>query len=126
MSMLPAINPAFEPASIRNGNAQAKHAYQTALGFEQVLVQQLTKELASSVSSPGGDSGSDSGGGTGGMLGSDSSSNAFASLIPTTLTSSIMSSGGVGMADQLARAIDPAIGTPQGSASPASTTGAKS
>ena len=126
MSLLPPINPAFEPASIRNGNAQAKHAYQTALGFEQVLVQQLTKELASSVSSPGGDSGSDSGGGTGGMLGSDSSSNAFASLIPTTLTSSIMSSGGVGMADQLARAIDPAIGTPQGSASPASTTGAKS
>jgi len=126
MSMLPAINPAFEPASIRNGNAQAKHAYQTALGFEQVLVQQLTKELASSVSSPGGDSGSDSGGGTGGMLGSDSSSNAFASLIPTTLTSSIMSSGGIGIAEQLARAIDPAIGTPQGSASPASTTGAKS
>lgn len=126
MSMLPAINPAFEPASIRNGNAQAKHAYQTALGFEHVLVQQLTKELASSVSSPGGDSGSDSGGGTGGMLGSDSSSNAFASLIPTTLTSSIMSSGGIGIAEQLARAIDPAIGTPQGSASPASTTGAKS
>ena len=126
MSMLPAINPAFEPASIRNGNAQAKHAYQTALGFEQVLVQQLTKELASSVSSPGGDSGSDSGGGTGGMLGSDSSSNAFASLIPTTLTSSIMSSGGIGIAEQLARAIDPAIGTPQGSASPASTTRAKS
>ena len=126
MSLLPPINPAFEPASIRNGNAQAKHAYQTALGFEQVLVQQLTKELASSVSSPGGDSGSDSGGGTGGMLGSDSSSNAFASLIPTTLTSSIMSSGGIGIAEQLARAIDPAIGTPQGSASPASTTGAKS
>ena len=126
MSTLPPINPAFEPASIRNGNAQAKHAYQTALGFEQVLVQQLTKELASSVSSPGGDSGSDSGGGTGGMLGSDSSSNAFASLIPTTLTSSIMSSGGIGIAEQLARAIDPAIGTPQGSASPASTTGAKS
>jgi hypothetical protein len=126
MSTLPPINPAFEPASIRNGNAQAKKAYQEALGFEDVLVQQLTQELASSVSSPGGDSESDSSGGTGGMLGSDSSTNAFASMIPTTLTSSIMSSGGLGVAMQLARSIDPAIGTPQGSASSASTAGATS
>ncbi len=46
------------------------------------------------------------------MLGSDPSTAAFAGLIPTALTQSIMSGGGIGVAEQLARAIDPAIGTP--------------
>jgi Rod binding domain-containing protein len=120
---LPPINAALEPADIRDGNAQAKKAYQEARGFEDVLVQQLTQQLAATVTSPAdgtssddgsGDSGS--GNGTGGILGSDPSTNAFASLIPTALTSSIMSGGGLGIADSLARAIDPAIGTPQGKA----------
>jgi Rod binding domain-containing protein len=132
-SALPAINQANEPADIRNGNAEAKHAYTEALGFEDILMQQLTQQLASTVTSPGGDS-SDSGGGSGdssdsssgGILGSDPSTSAFASLIPSTLTQSIMSGGGVGVADQLARAIDPAIGTPQGTASSSSTTGTSS
>jgi Rod binding domain-containing protein len=120
---LPPINAALEPADIRDGNAQAKKAYQEARGFEDVLVQQLTQQLAATVTSPAdgtssddgsGDSGS--GNGTGGILGSDPSTNAFASLIPTALTSSIMSGGGLGIADSLARAIDPAIGAPQGKA----------
>jgi Rod binding domain-containing protein len=130
---LPAISQANQPADIRNGNAEAKKAYQEALGFEDILMQQLTQQLASTVSSPGGDSSdsSDGSGGSsdsssGGILGSDPSTSAFASLIPTALTQSIMSGGGVGVADQLARAIDPAIGTPQGAASSSSTTGTSS
>ncbi len=124
-SSLPPVNQASEPADIRNGNTQAKQAYQEALGFEDVLMQQLTQQLASTVSSPGGDSSasgdsSDSSGSSdsssGGILGSDPSTSAFASLIPTALTHSIMSAGGVGIADNLARAIDPQIGTPQGAA----------
>jgi Rod binding domain-containing protein len=115
---LPPINAALEPAEIRNGNAQAKQAYQEALGFEDILMQQLTQQMADTVSSPGGDSsdgsGDSSGSSSGGILGSDPSSSAFASLIPTALTQSIMSGGGTGMADQLARALDPQIGTPQG------------
>ena len=113
---LPPINAALEPADIRNGNAQAKHAYQEALGFEDVLMQQLTQQLASTVTSPGGDSSGSSDSSSGGMLGSDPSTNAFASLIPTALTQSIMSGGGVGIADRLAHALDPQIGTPQGTA----------
>ena len=118
---LPPIDPANEPANIRNGNATAKKAYQEALGFEDVLVQQLTQELASTVTSPSDDGSSDgsdgsSSGSSGGILGSDPSTSAFASLIPTTLTQSIMSSGGLGIADQLAQAIDPSIGTPQAEA----------
>jgi Rod binding domain-containing protein len=119
-SSLPPIDAALLPADIRNGNAQAKQSYQEALGFEDILTQQLTQQLASTVTSPGGDSssngsGDSSDGSSGGMLGSDPSTSAFAGLIPTALTQSLMSGGGVGIADRLARAIDPAIGTPQGS-----------
>ncbi len=53
---------------------------------------------------------------SGGILGSDPSTSGFASLIPTALTQSIMSNGGLGIAAQLAQSIDPAIGTPQGEA----------
>jgi hypothetical protein len=78
-------------------------------------MQQLTQQLAATVTSPGGDS-SDGGSGdsgdsgSGGMLGSDPSTSAFASLIPTALTQSVMSGGGTGVADQLAHALDPQIG----------------
>jgi Rod binding domain-containing protein len=120
-SSLPPIDAANEPADIRNGNAAAKNAYQEALGFEDVLVQQLTQELASTVTSPGDDGSGDSSGdsssdSSGGILGSDPATSGFASLIPTALSQSIMSSGGLGIAQQLAQAIDPAIGTPQGEA----------
>ncbi|HEY1510397.1 MAG TPA: hypothetical protein VGF93_15425 [Solirubrobacteraceae bacterium] len=122
-SSVPPIDASNEPANIRNGNATAQKAYQEALGFEDILVQQLTQELASTVTSPSDDGSSDDGSGdsssdsSGSILGSDPSTSAFASLIPTALSQSIMSSGGLGIADQLAQAIDPSIGTPQGEAS---------
>jgi hypothetical protein len=129
---LPPVNQANEPADIRNGNTQAKQAYQEALGFEDVLMQELTQELASTVSTPtddsnlgtGGssDSSDDSSDSSGGILGSDPGTSAFASMIPTALTQSLMSAGGVGIADQIARSIDPQIGTPEGSASSTPTT----
>ncbi|MFZ0974930.1 MAG: hypothetical protein WAN22_22065 [Solirubrobacteraceae bacterium] len=117
-SSLPPVDAANEPADIRNGNTAAKNAYQEALGFEDVLVQQLTQELASTVTSPTNNGSSDNGSGdsSGGILGSDPSTSGFASMIPTALTQSIMSSGGLGIAAQLAQSIDPAIGTPQGDA----------
>ncbi len=122
---VPVVDAANEPADIRNGNSAAQKAYQEALGFEDILVQQLTQELASTVNGPtDGSDGSGSSGSSdsssdssGGILGSDPSTSAFASLIPTALTQSIMSSGGVGIAQQLAQGIDPAIGTPQGETS---------
>ena len=112
MSVLPAtsvppINPASEPASIRNGPPAAKQAYQEALGFEQLLVDQLSQQLSATVSSSGGSDGS-----SGGVMGSDPSTSAFASLVPQALTSGIMSAGGTGIALQLARALDPALGEP--------------
>jgi Rod binding domain-containing protein len=108
-SALPPINPATEPAAIRNGGPAAKKAYQEALGFEDILVNQLSQELASTVSSPDGSSG-DTGGASGGLLGSDPSTSAFSSMIPQALTSGIMSGGGLGIALRLAESIDPSIG----------------
>ena len=111
---LPPIDSSLLPADIRGGDAKAKKAYQEALGFEDILVGQLTQQLAKTVVSPSDDgSGGSSDGSSdssGGILGSDSSTSMFASMIPTALTQSIMSGGGVGVADSLARAIDPAIG----------------
>jgi Rod binding domain-containing protein len=110
-SALPPINPATEPAAIRNGGPQARKAYQEALGFEDILVNQLSQELASTVpstdSSP--DSSGDTGGATGGLLGSDPSTSAFSSMIPQALTSAVMSSGGMGIALHLAESLDPSI-----------------
>jgi Rod binding domain-containing protein len=121
-SSLPAINQANEPADIRKGNKAAQSAYQEALGFEQILVGQLSQALSSTVTSPGDSSGdgsddsSDSSDSSGGILGSDPSTSAFANMIPQALTTSIMSGGGLGIADQLAKSLDPAIGTPAGEA----------
>jgi Rod binding domain-containing protein len=111
-SALPPVNPATEPAAIRNGDAKAKKAYQEALGFEDILVNQLSQELASTVSSPdsSGDGSDDStGSGGGGLLGSDPSTSAFSSMIPQALSTGIMSAGGLGIATRLAESLDPAI-----------------
>ncbi len=109
------VDQALLPDSIRNGTPEQKQAYTSALGFEQMLVDQLSQALASSASPDGsssdsGDgSGSDSSSGSGSLLsGSDPASSTYAQLLPTALTSSVMSAGGLGIAQQLASAIAPA------------------
>jgi hypothetical protein len=111
---LPPINAANEPAAIRNGDAEAKKAYQVGLSFEQVLVDQLTQELASTAtdSSDGSSDGSDGSSGASGLMGGDAASSAYANMLPQTLTSSIMSGGGTGIALQIAKSIDPALAHP--------------
>jgi hypothetical protein len=111
---LPPINAANEPAAIRNGDVEAKKAYQVGLSFEQVLVDQLTQELASTAtdSSDGSSDGSDDSSGASGLMGGDAASSAYANMLPQTLTSSIMSGGGTGIALQIAKSIDPALAHP--------------
>ena len=114
---LPLIDPANEPAAIRNGDKKAQDAYQTGLAFENVLVTQLAQQLAATVpgldgsddglgqsSDDSSDAGSTGGVGGGGGLG------AYSSLLPQTLTSSIMEGGGTGVAMQIAKSIDPGLG----------------
>ncbi|HEY1508677.1 MAG TPA: hypothetical protein VGF93_06730 [Solirubrobacteraceae bacterium] len=131
LNSAPAINPATEPAAIRNGGAAAKQAYQVGLSFEQMLVTQLTQELASTATNSGDDSSSDGSGDSGGsggasgLMGSDPASSAYASMLPQTMTSSIMAGGGTGIALQIAKSIDPALAYPSANQSDP-TSGAKS
>ncbi|HLJ03322.1 MAG TPA: hypothetical protein VKT31_07765 [Solirubrobacteraceae bacterium] len=107
---LPTVNPATEPAAIRNGGPVAQRAYQTGLAFEQMLVDQLSQELAATAgTSP---DGSDSSGSsdTTGLMGSDPATSSYAQLLPQALSSGVMSAGGLGVAAQIASAIDPSIG----------------
>ena len=108
---VPPINQANEPSVIRNGDATAKKAYQVGLSFEQVFVDQLTQELAATATDSSGDGSGDSSGASG-LMGGDAASSAYANMLPQTLTSSIMSGGGTGIALQIAKAIDPALAHP--------------
>jgi hypothetical protein len=111
---LPPINPATEPAAIRNGTPAAKKAYEVGLSFERLLVDQLSKELAATAKHAGGDGSADSssGGGASGLMGSDPASSVYAAMLPQALTSSLMSGGGTGIAMQIARSIDPELAHP--------------
>ncbi|HWD76881.1 MAG TPA: hypothetical protein VG371_17220 [Solirubrobacteraceae bacterium] len=115
---LPPIDPALEPASVRNGNQAAKNAYQEGLAFEDILVNQLVTQMTATVpgldGSSDGSDGSDASGSSGGLSGSGSGLGAYASLLPQALTSSVMSTGGTGIAMEIARSIDPALGAPTG------------
>jgi hypothetical protein len=97
------------PQNIQAGNSQAKQAYVEGLAFESVLVNELTQQMASTMYGGQGDGASagGSGGSSGGLL---SGASAYASLIPQTLTTSIMDSGGLGgMAEQFAQELDPSL-----------------
>jgi hypothetical protein len=119
-STLPPIDPANEPAAIRNGNQKAKDAYQTGMAFENVLVNELAQQLAATV--PGLDGSDDGLGGTSddssaagstGGVGGGGGLGAYSSLLPQTLASSVMSGGGTGIAMEIAKSIDPALGAPK-------------
>jgi hypothetical protein len=113
---IPNLNVASVPANIRNGDSKAKQAYSEGLAFENVLVNELTQQLASTMY--GGDSsGSSSTDGSSDGSSSDGSSSssmlggasAYASMIPQALGSSIMDSGGLGMAESFAQELDPSL-----------------
>ena len=118
------LNQASIPANIRNGDSKAMQAYSEGLAFEDVLVNELSQQLAntmyggsgsdssSSSDGSGGTDGSSDGSSSGGLL---SGASAYASLIPQTLTSSIMDGGGLGIAEQFAQELDPSLLT-QGAA----------
>jgi hypothetical protein len=117
---IPSLNVADIPANIRNGNAAAKQAYTEGLAFEQVLVNELTTQLANTMSSSSTDSSdssdssdpsASSSSASSGLL-SGSGASAYSSLIPQALTTSIMSDGGLGMAEQFAQELDPALNAP--------------
>ncbi len=96
-----AVSQALEPDWVRRGDASTQKAYQTALAFEQTLVEQLSKSLTASSGlegessqegEPGSEDGSSSAGGSSGEL---------STLLPQALSSGVMHAGGLGLAAQL-------------------------
>jgi hypothetical protein len=119
-STLPLTDPATQPAAIRNGDQKAKNAYQTGMAFENVLVNELAQQLSATVpgldgsdDGLGGTSGDSSGAGSSGGVGGGGGLGAYSSLLPQTMATSIMSGGGTGIAMEIAKSIDPALGVPK-------------
>ncbi len=110
---LPVVNQALEPAWVRKGSAATQKAYETALSFEQALVEQLSKSMTATSglqgeSSQEGESGSEEGGANAGEL---------SSLLPQALSSGVMQAGGLGLAAQMTRQLEGAQGGVQATGS---------
>ncbi len=109
---LPAVNQALEPAWVRHGSASTQKTYETALAFEEMLVQQLSQSLTATSglegdSSQGGGAGAEEGG-SGGS--SSLGTSQLSSLLPQALSNGVMSAGGLGLAAQLTRELQSAQG----------------
>jgi hypothetical protein len=109
----PVLSEANAPASVRDGSKAVKQAYASAQGFEEMLLQQLSQSLSQSsgLSSEGEAGGEGENSGEEGSLGSggEAGSGMLSSLLPQTLTESVMREGGLGLATQLMSALDPSV-----------------
>lgn len=108
-SGLPIVSAATEPEFVRKGSASVKSAYQEALGFEEMLVEQMTKSMSeASGLGESGQSGEGEEGGSASML---------TSMMPQTLSEALTRGGGLGLATQLTGEIDPSALAGAGKAS---------
>lgn len=80
---LPVVADTALPAAVRSGSAKDKENYKAALGFEQVLMQQVVQSMA------------------GDDQDSPLAQGPYASTLQTALSDSLTSAGGLGLAQQL-------------------------
>jgi Rod binding domain-containing protein len=109
---LPVVNQATEPEWVRKGSAATQKAYQSALSFEETLVEQLSQTLAK-TSGVSGESEGESGTEEGGSSGSGGANSQLSSMLPQALTSSVMDAGGLGLAAQMTRSLEGLEGASQ-------------
>jgi Rod binding domain-containing protein len=114
---LPPVNQALEPAWVRHGSPATQKAYESALAFEQTLVEQLSQSLTSTSGLGGegsqeGESGSEESGSSEAGAGNSQ----ISSQLPQALTASVMHGGGLGLAAQLTGQLDAASGAANGAA----------
>jgi Rod binding domain-containing protein len=83
---LPSVSDAALPQAVRTGSEADKQAYKAALGFEQMLVEQVVKSMA----------------GESGPL----AEGPYAQTMQTSLSSALVSNGGLGLARQLYKEIN--------------------
>lgn len=100
-SGLPSVNETLEPEWVRHGSQATQKAYETALSFEQTLVEQLSKSLAATTETEGEGEGEGSGEGESG--GGSAATSQLSSTLPQALSAGIMNAGGLGLAAQLTR-----------------------
>jgi Rod binding domain-containing protein len=88
---LPPIDQATLPADIRNGSKQDKQAYTAALGFERMLLGELTKQMAETAKpADGGDDDN-----------KDAASSMYMQMLPDQLADAVVQNGGTGIARNL-------------------------
>jgi Rod binding domain-containing protein len=100
---LPVVDQAAMPADVRNGTGKQKQAYVAALGFERMLVQQLTKSLAHDATGSANDT-ADSGTADSSQ-GADSGASMYGDLISSSLADSIEQQGGLGLGSALYKSL---------------------
>ncbi len=93
LNQLTAQLPAVLPPDVRKGGKEAKEAYGAALGFERMLVKQLTKSIADSAAIGGGENGG--------------SPPAYRDMISDGIADAITSAGGIGLAENLYKQVNP-------------------
>ena len=99
------VLPTVLPPDVRKAGAKGEQLYQAALGFEQMLTQQLTDQLAKTMQGTDGSDGSDSSSddpASQSIFPSDSGSSSMVSqMLPQALSDGITQAGGLGIAHQL-------------------------
>jgi Rod binding domain-containing protein len=102
------IMPAVLPPDVRKAGAKGEQLYKAALGFEQLLTQELTDQLAQTMQGTDGadssDSSSDDGSqdpSTQSIFSMGGSSPVVSQMLPQALSDGITQAGGLGIAHQL-------------------------
>ncbi|MEY2516104.1 MAG: hypothetical protein QOJ89_3462 [bacterium] len=102
---LPPLAPGAVPASVRAAGADAERSYRTALAFERMLLSQVTKAMQATAEGDGEPS---------------AATSAYMQMLPETMADSLTAGGGIGLADDLVRALraPSAPAAPGGGATP--------
>jgi Rod binding domain-containing protein len=88
---LSAISGAAIPADVRAAGQEAQDTYKAALGFERMLLTQLTKTMFTTAE---GDRDAE---------GDSAATGAYKDMLPATLADAVTGAGGIGLADGLYR-----------------------
>lgn len=101
------IMPTVLPPDVRAAGAKGEQLYKAALGFEQLLTQELTDQLAQTMQGTDAMGGSDNGSdgaddpSTDSIFSTGGTSPVVSQMLPQALSDGITQAGGLGIAHQL-------------------------
>jgi len=97
---MPPIDNAFLPADVRNGTKERRRQYDAALSFERQLVGELTRQLSKTAQPADGSQGS-------------AATQTYRDMLPGAMADAVMAEGGLGLAQQIDKAMptaSPSVG----------------